>query len=294
MAVKLGRVLTAMVTPFGPGGEVDYEAAENLAKHLVNNGSDGVVVSGTTGESPTLTQKEKLELFRRVKEAVGTAGTVVAGTGNNCTGDSVELTREAEKTGVDACMLVTPYYNKPPQEGLYLHFKSVAESTTLPVILYNVPSRTGLNISAQTVVALAEVENIVAVKDAGGDFGQISEIVKSTPAGFEVFSGQDEWTLPILALGGVGVISVASHVAGPQIREMVEAFEAGSLTRARTLHEQLLPLFRALFITTNPIMVKAAMQIMGHRVGSPRLPLVPATEEQIGVLRRRMEELETQ
>lgn len=292
MPADLGKVLTAMVTPFTEAGQVDYEGAQKLAIHLLQQGSDGVVVSGTTGESPTLTEHEKVELFRHVKRAVGESGKVIAGSGDNCTRDSIELTKKAEEAGVDGCMLVAPYYNKPPQAGLIEHFRKVAGATSLPVIIYNVPSRTAVNIEAQTVVALAEVRNIVAVKEASGDFGQVSEIEKSTPQGFSVLSGQDEWTLPILALGGVGVISVASHVVGVQIRRMIEAFRDGRISEARAIHEGLLPIFKVLFIATNPIMVRAALEQAGHKVGRPRLPLVPATDEQVAKLNREMEKLE--
>ncbi len=288
MKNSLGDVLTAMVTPFKPDLSVDHNAARELAGYLLDQGSDGIVVSGTTGESPTLSAAEKLELFKVVKEAVGERGSVIAGTGNYCTRDSIKLTKEAEAVGVDACMLVTPYYNKPPQNGLYQHFKAIAESTSLPVILYNVPSRTALNLDCATTIALSELPNVAAVKEASGNTEQVAKIVSGTPDDFLVFSGDDEFTLPLLALGGNGVISVAAHVAGNEIKQMVGAFLAGDEKGALGLHLRLLPLFKTLFMTTNPIMVKAALKLKGVNVGGLRLPLIEATADQVERLRRVM------
>jgi 4-hydroxy-tetrahydrodipicolinate synthase len=290
MQCSLGNLLTAMVTPFKPDLSVDYDAARKLAGYLLDEGSDGIVVSGTTGESPTLSFAEKLELFKVVRETVGERGNVVAGTGNYCTQESIELTRQAEAIGVDACMLVTPYYNKPPQPGLYQHFKTIAESTSLPVILYNVPSRTALNMDCATTIALSEVPNIVAVKEASGNTEQIARIVSGTAEDFIVYSGDDEFTLPLMALGGDGVISVAAHVAGKQIRQMVDAFLEGDEKEALRFHLLLLPLFKTLFMTTNPIMVKAALKLKGMEVGGLRLPLIEATGDQIERLRQVMVE----
>ncbi|HDP69204.1 MAG TPA: 4-hydroxy-tetrahydrodipicolinate synthase [Actinobacteria bacterium] len=276
-----GEVLTAMVTPFKEDLSVDYDRAQELALYLLNNGSDGIVVSGTTGESPTLSDEEKVNLFRVVKEAVGKKGFVIAGTGYNCTRESIELTKKAEKIGVDGCMLVTPYYNKPPQEGLYKHFKIVAENTSLPVILYNVPSRTSRNLEADTVIALSEIPNIIGVKEASGDFEQIANIISKTPNDFILYSGDDSATYPILSLGGDGVISVASHVVGDEMKEMTSSYKKGDHKKSLEIHLKLMPIFKALFLTTSPIMIKAALNLKGINVGGLRPPLINASEEQI-------------
>jgi 4-hydroxy-tetrahydrodipicolinate synthase len=291
MEGNFGRVITAMVTPFAGNGSLDYSAAKKLAGYLVDNGSDGIVVSGTTGESPTLSVEEKVKLFETVKEAVGERAKVIAGTGNYCTEESIKLTKEAEKVGVDASMLVVPYYNKPPQDGLYEHFKKIAGNTSLPIILYNVPSRTACNLNAETVISLSKIDNIVAIKEASGNFGQISQIAQKTEPNFYVYSGQDEWTLPMLSLGCQGVISVASHIVGTRLQEMIKAYELGEKEKALEIHLQLLPLFKVLFITTNPIMVKAAVNLIGLNVGKPRLPLVEANVEQINQLKTVMKKL---
>ena len=266
-----------MVTPFDEKGEVDYQQAKKLARALFESGSDGLVVSGTTGESPTLSREEKLRLFAEVKSAVGQG--VVAGTGSNNTRESIELTREAEKVGVDAVLLVVPYYNKPTQEGLYQHFKAIAESTSLPCILYNVPGRTVANLSADTVLRLSEIDNIVGVKEASGNFEQIARIIQDTDADFLVYSGNDGDTLPILALGGYGVISVASHLVGNQIRQMMESFLHGRTIEGGESHRKLLPLIDALFVVANPIPIKYALNHIGFPVGKPRLPLVEPDEK---------------
>jgi 4-hydroxy-tetrahydrodipicolinate synthase len=232
------------------------------------------VVSGTTGESPTLSKEEKLRLFAEVKSALGNRGTVIAGTGNYDTKESQELTKEAEKTGVDACLLVVPYYNRPTQQGLWEHFRAIAQSTTLPCILYNVPSRTVTNLTADTVVKLGQVDNIVGVKEASSNFGQITEIIHRTKEDFLVYSGNDSDTLPILALGGYGVISVASHLVGIQIKEMMEKFIDGQVQESAGIHRHLLPLINALFIVSNPMPVKWALNYVGFSVGKPRLPLI--------------------
>lgn len=285
---SLGNLLTAMVTPFKQDLSVDYDIAKKLALYLLDEGSDGIVVSGTTGESPTLEFNEKVELFRMVKEAVGEKAVVVAGTGTNSTTDSIKLTQAAEKVGVDACMLVTPYYNKPPQNGLYAHFRTVAESTSLPVVIYNVPSRTAQNVEAETTISLSRVPNIIAVKEASGNTDQVARIVSGAEDGFLVYSGDDAFTLPLLALGGVGVISVASHVVGREFKELVDAYHRGDENKAREIHFKLLPLFKGLFMTTNPIMVKAALKLKGLDVGGLRLPLVMATPDQVKILREIM------
>lgn len=268
--VKLGKVLTAMVTPFDQNLAVNYQVSQELANRLIDSGSDGVVVAGTTGESPTLTKAEKINLFKAVVEAIGGKGTVIAGTGSYNTVDSIELTKEAERAGVDGVMLVAPYYNKPSQEGLYQHFKAIAEATSLPVIIYNIPGRTGVNISVDTLLRLAEIENVVAVKEASGNMGQISQICEQAPKSFQVYSGDDALTLPVLSVGGVGIISVAAHIAGRKIKEMVTAYERGEVAKAAQINMELGPLNRALFANTNPIMVKAACNLLGFKVGGLR------------------------
>jgi len=282
---KPGRLLTAMVTPFDAQGEVDYQQAKRLALSLLDSGSDGVVVSGTTGESPTLRWEEKLRLFAEIKSAVADRGVVVAGTGNYDTGESQELTKEAEKIGVDACLLVVPYYNRPTQQGLWEHFKAIAQSTTLPCIIYNVPSRTVTNLAADTLIKLSQIDNIVGVKEASGNFGQIAEIIQGTRKDFLVYSGNDSDTFSILALGGYGVISVASHLIGIQIKDMIEQFLSGKLQEAAKIHRRLLPLVNALFIVSNPIPVKWALNYVGFPVGKPRLPLVEPDEKSADLIK---------
>ncbi len=282
---KLGRLLTAMVTPFNEEGMVDYEQARRLALALLNSGSDGVLIAGTTGESPTLIRQEELRLFSEVKSAVGERGAVIAGTGSNSTAEAIEATREAERIGVDVCLLVVPYYNKPTQEGLYQHFKTIAQSTDLPCILYNVPSRTVTNLSAETVVKLSQIDNIIGVKEASGNLGQISQIISNTRDDFLIWSGNDSDTLPILALGGYGVISVASNLVGNQIREMIDSFTGGKTDKAAEIHRHLLPLVNALFIVSNPIPVKYAVNYVGFNVGKPRLPLTEPDEKTAAIIK---------
>ncbi len=272
-----GRVITAMVTPMDRDLAVDYAKAAALARRLVETGSQGLVVCGTTGESPTLTDEEKVRLFHTVREAVGNRAAVIAGTGTYDTAHSIHLTREAERAGCDGVLLVNPYYNKPSQEGLYRHFRAVAESTRLPVMLYNIQGRTAVNCEPATVARLAEVPNIVAIKEASGSLDQMSQIRKLTPPEFRLYSGDDSLTLPLLAVGGYGVVSVASHLAGREILEMIEAFDAGDVHRARAIHLRLWPLFKVLFITTNSVPVKAALALAGFDAGGVRLPLVDAT-----------------
>ena len=282
-----GEILTAMVTPLKASLAVDYDKAVTLARHLTETGgSDGLVVCGTTGESPTLTTEEKIRLFEVIREAVRGEAFVVAGTGSNNTAATLRLTRAAEAAGVDGIMLVTPYYNKPPQRALYHHFKDVAAATELPVMLYNVPGRTGCNIDPKTVQQLAEVDNIVAVKEASGDLDQVSWLAAKTD--LAVYSGDDSLTLPVLSVGGRGIVSVASHVAGNGIREMIEAYASGKTSVASDIHQRLFPLFKALFITTNPIPVKAALRLTGFDAGSLRLPLVEATDEEVTIIKQAM------
>jgi 4-hydroxy-tetrahydrodipicolinate synthase len=269
-----------MVTPFNEDLTVNYSEVRKLARHLVDSGSDGLVITGTTGESPTLSREEKIEIFRAVVEEVGGKAVVIAGTGCNSTSDTIELTLAAQEVGVDGVMLVAPYYNKPSQEGIFQHFKTVAENTRLPILLYNIPGRTSVNILPDTMARLARIENIVAVKEASGNMDQVSELRRILPDRFDIYSGDDSLTLPILALGGKGVISVASHLVGNSLKEMVNAFSSGNNTLATEIHLKLLPLFKALFITTNPVPVKAALNMSGWQVGRPRPPLVEATAEE--------------
>ena len=279
MMTGLGRLLTAMVTPFDEEGRVDYEQMKRLSLALLNSGSDGLLVSGTTGERPTLTDEEQLKLFAAVKEAVGGRGTVMAGTGSNCTREGVKMTREAERVGVDAILLVVPYYNKPTQEGLFAHFKTIAQSTTLPCILYNVPSRTVTNLAPETVIRLSQIDNIVGIKEASGNLDQIAKIIEGTGEDFVVYSGNDGDTFPILAMGGYGVISVVSHLVGNQMREMIEKLVNGEMSQAAAIHHRLLPLINALFVVSNPIPIKYALNHVGFRVGKPRLPLTEPDEK---------------
>ncbi len=272
---ELGRLITAMVTPFDKKGEVDYDQAKKLALALLKSGSEGVVLAGTTGESPTLLHKEEeITLFKEVKKAVGMKGSIIANTGSNSTAEAVESTQDAEKIGVDACLLVVPYYNKPSQEGLYQHFKTIAESTDLPCILYNIPIRTITGLTADTTIKLSQIPNIIGVKEASGNMDQISRIIKEAKPGFLVWSGNDGDTLPMLALGAYGVISVTSHLAGKQMSEMIYSFVKGDVKRAAELHMQLLPLFTSLFLVSNPQPIKYALNKIGFDVGKPRLPLV--------------------
>lgn len=282
---KPGRLLTAMVTPFDSQGKVDYQQARNLAQALLNSGSDGLVLSGTTGESPTLNFEEKLRLFTEVKSAIAKRGTIVAGTGTYNTRESQELTKEAEKVGVDACILVVPYYNRPPQQGLFEHFNAIARATTLPCILYNVPSRTGTNLAADTVIKLSQIDNIIGVKEASGNLRQIAEIIQGAKGDFLVYSGNDSDTLPILTLGGYGVVSVASHLVGIQIKDMMEKFLNGETQEAASIHRHLLPLINALFVVTNPMPVKYALNYLGFPVGKPRLPLIEPDEKSAKIVR---------
>lgn len=286
-----GSVLTAMVTPMDENLEVDYAKASELALNLIENGSDGVVVAGTTGESPTLSFEEKVKLFEVVKKHVGDKGQVIAGTGSNNTKDSIALTQAAEKVGVDGVMLVTPYYNKPPQTGLYKHFEAIAKNTKLPILLYNVPGRSSINMCCDLIASLAKIDNVVAIKEASGDMDLASEIKTLVPADFLIYSGDDSLTLPILAIGGHGVVSVASHVAGTQIQEMIQNFKSGNVEKAQEMHVNLFPLFKAMFVTANPIPVKAALNLQGFNVGSLRLPLEEASDEHKEVVSSEMSKL---
>ena len=275
---EIGRLITAMITPFDERGQVNYEEAKHLARALIDSGSDGLVVSGTTGESPTLSNDEKLRLFSEVKSAIGDRGAVIAGTGSYNTAESIELSKEAEREGVDGLLLVVPYYNKPPQEGLYQHFKSISSSVHLPCILYNVTSRTSLNMTNETTVRLSDVDNIVGVKEAGSDLDQITRIIRDAREGFRVWSGNDNETFYIMSVGGYGVVSVASHVVGSQIKAMMGMILEGDIESAAAEHRRLLELFKVLFVVSNPIPVKYSVRKAGFDVGAPRLPLVPPDE----------------
>ncbi len=280
------RLLTAMVTPYDEQLQVDLAKAKRLARHLADTGSEGIVVCGTTGESPVLSIEEKLSLFVAVKQEVGDKVEVWAGTGSNNTSASVELTRKASELGIKGIMAVTPYYNKPSQKGLYEHFRAIAEATHLPVMLYNVPGRTGVNLLPETVKKLAEVDNIVAIKEASGNLDQVSQIRVLVPEDFTIYSGDDSLTLPMLAVGASGVVSIASHIAGQRIKEMIDAYFDGKVDKARRLHGELFPLFKGLFITTNPIPLKEALNMMGIDVGGLRLPLTGASESEKDQIRR--------
>ncbi len=280
------KMLTAMVTPYDSDLQVNYSKAGELAQYLVDHGSDGIVVSGTTGESPVLSTSEKLQLFEQIKKQVGSQVEVWAGTGSYNTQETIHLSREAEKIGVDGLLLVVPYYNKPSQEGLYQHYKAIAESVSIPIMLYNIPGRTGVNMVPETVARLAEIDNIVALKESTGMMDQMSMLKKIVPDKVAIYSGDDSLTLPMLALGAVGVVSIASHLIGPQIKLMIDAFARGDIQASRELHNQLFPMFKGLFITTNPVPVKEALNIMGMDVGGVRLPMYCANQGEISQLKQ--------
>ncbi|WP_371497086.1 4-hydroxy-tetrahydrodipicolinate synthase [Kitasatospora sp. NBC_00374] len=279
-----GRVLTAMVTPFTADGALDLDGAQQLAAHLVDAGNDGLVLNGTTGESPTTSDAEKAQLVRAVVEAVGDRAHVITGVGTNDTHHSVELARQAEAAGAHGLLSVTPYYSKPPQEGLYGHNIAVADATGLPVMLYDIPGRTGVPLSHETLVRLGEHPRIVANKDAKGDVGAASWAIARS--GLAWYSGDDILTLPLLSVGAVGVVSVVAHVATAEMRSMIEAFTAGDSAKALAVHQSLLPVFSGMFRTQGVILSKAALNLQGHPAGPLRLPLVSATDDEIAVLRQ--------
>ena len=277
--IEQNKLITAMVTPFNNDGNVDYEASKELAKALVKTGSDGILIGGTTGESPALSNIEKLELFKSVKEAVGDSSDVIAGTTDNNISESIKLSIEAQKLGVDGLLLTVPAYNKPTQEGLLAHFSKIADSIEIPGILYNVPGRTSLNMDAETTIELAKHENIIGIKEASSDISQITKIItKTSGANFKIWSGNDDETYSIMALGGHGVVSVASNIVGLQISKMIGAFLDGNIELASKQHKQLLPLFEALFWVTNPILIKRALNISGFDVGGLRLPMIDSDQ----------------
>jgi len=282
--VRFGRISTAMVTPFDRKGNIDFPKTIKLVNHLITNGTDSLVVAGTTGESPTLSTEEKIALFRQVLKAADGRVPVIAGTGCNNTYASIELTKKAEEIGVDGILLVAPYYNRPNQTGLYEHFYTIAKSTSLPVMLYNIPGRSAVNISPETIIELSKIENIVAVKEASGDLNAMAEIIEGTAEDFHLYSGDDGLALPVMSIGGHGVVSVASHVIGPEMQQMFQLFEEGNHKQAALLHRKLLPLMRGLFHAPSPTPVKTALQMTGFDVGSVRLPLVPLTEPERSAL----------
>lgn len=275
-----GRLITAMCTPFTLKGEIDWSSLEKLIEHLIETGSDAIVVAGTTAESPTLSKEEKLELFRFTLKQVAGRVKVIAGTGSNHTEESIAFTKKAEETGVDGVMVVAPYYNKPSQEGLYQHFRAVAEATSLPVMVYNVPGRTSCNLLPSTAARLAEIPNVVAFKEASGNLSQISELIGLVDSDIAVYSGDDGLTLPILSVGGAGVVSVASHVIGKQMKEMMDAYFAGEVGKAAELHRKYQPVFEGLFMTSSPVPLKYALSEMGIIPPTVRLPLVEMSEEE--------------
>ena len=289
-----GEVLTAMLTPFAADGSLDVKAARSLAAHLVDHGSDGLVVCGTTGESPTLTHDEKIALFENVVEEVGDRAKIIAGTGSYDTAETIELTKEAVATGVDACLVVTPYYSKPPQNGLLAHFRAVADASELPLIIYDIPGRTARRVERPTMVALAQHERIAGVKDAVGDATETASLRADLDAAgvsdFEIYSGDDVLLLPHIAAGAVGIISVCSHIIGPQIKSIFTAWNQGNVSEARRSYIELLPLMTTMMtLTASPIPIKSASAMLGLEVGEPRLPLVPATEDESNSIRSALE-----
>lgn len=288
---KIGRLITAMATPFDKNGAVDFKRTEELVEHLIKNGSDGIVVHGTTGESPTLTHEEEYELYKAVKKAANGRASVIAGTGSNSTETTIRSTKRAQEIGCNAALLVVPYYNKPSQEGLYRHFKAVADNSAIPLILYNIPGRTGINMAPETIAKLSQIKNFIGVKDAAGDVNQTSTIRMLCKDDFIIWSGDDSLTLPMMSVGGYGVISVASHVVGKDIKAMIEAFASGNTKKAQELHIKLMPIFKVLFITSNPAPLKYALSLMGMDCGVPRLPLVEPTEKEKELISKVMKEL---
>lgn len=289
---RFGRMIPAMVTPFDENRELDLKQARALARRLVDGGSDALVINGTTGESPTVFYPQKIKLFEAVVSEVGGEVPIIANVGDNCTADTVDFAQDVQKLGVDGFLLVVPYYNKPPQEGLYQHFKTIAESVDLPCLLYNIPGRCVVNMTAETTLRLAhDVENIVGIKEASGDLDQVAAIVKDAPAGFDVYSGDDSLTYDIMKLGGVGVISTAANVAPDRMKEITTLCAQGNFEEAKKTHDAFLPFMDELFITANPIMVKEALNLIGFSVGGVRLPLVDATPEQSAELAQVMKEV---
>lgn len=275
-----GQLITAMITPFNEENQIDWNGVEKIIEHLIATGSDSIVVVGTTGESPTLSHDEKIELFRFAVDQAKGRVKIIAGTGSNNTAQTVQLTKEAEKCGVDGCLLVVPYYNKPAQAGLYQHFETIANETSLPIMLYNIPGRTGVNMSVETMVQLSKLDNIVAIKESSGDMDQITRLIASVDKSTEVYSGDDYLLLPILSVGGKGVVSVASHLVGKQIKELIEQFKNGNVREATNLNQQLYPIYKGLFITSNPVPVKYALSQKGFCQPYVRAPLAELNEQE--------------
>ena len=285
-----GRLITAMVTPFDENLHVDVKRAVTLGKRLVEEGSTALVVTGTTGEAPTLTSEEKTSLYKALKKVVDVP--IIAGVGTNDTATTIAHAKAAEAVGVDGVLIVTPYYNKPPQDALYAHFKTIAEAVTMPIMLYNVPGRTGCNLLPETVEKLAEIDNIVALKEASSDIVQLSEVVKNTPEDFTIYSGDDVMTLPALSVGAYGVVSVSTHIVGNEMAKMIKDFQKGNVQEATAVHLKLLDLFEKLFITANPIPIKAVLKLLGEDVGGVRQPLIDANEEVVEASKETLEKLE--
>lgn len=279
--MELGRIATAMVTPFSAEGTIDFKKTEKLIEHLIENGTDSLVVSGTTGESPTLTWEEIEELVTFTVKQVNGRIPVIVGTGSNCTQTSIDATKRMEKCGVDGVMLVTPYYNKPDQKGMYRHFSTIANATTLPILLYNIPGRSVVNMLPETTIALSKIDNIVAIKEASGDLEQMAAIIDGTADDFKVYSGDDGLTLPLLAIGGDGIVSVSSHVVGNEMQKMIAAYEEGHVKEAAKMHRKLLPVFHALFSAPNPVPLKYALKEIGIDAGGVRLPLVSLEDTEV-------------
>lgn len=284
-----GRIVTAMVTPFSDNDEVDYDEAIRLGEYLCENGTDTILLSGTTGESPTLTHNEEFRLYKELKLGLKGKNKIIAGTGSNCTRTAIASTIEATKIGVDGILQVVPYYNKPSQEGLYQHFKAVAESTHLPIMLYNIPGRTGKNLEPETAARLADIPNITSIKEAAGDVNQVKQL--KALCDLEIYCGDDALTLDFMENGAGGVVSVASHIVGNEIKQMISLFLEGDQENARKIESTLLPIFEALFIAPNPVPVKAALRNRGFKVGKPRLPLVDLTTDQLKYLRSKLNHL---
>lgn len=283
--MNFGQILTAMVTPFDHNEDIDFPATRNLINYLIANGTQGLVVSGTTGESPTLTDEEKVQLFKFTVEVVNGRVPVIAGTGSYSTKASINLTKQATDAGVDGIMLVVPYYNKPSQEGLYQHFQTIAATTSLPIMLYNIPGRSVVNMSLDTIIRLSEIPNIVAIKEAGGNLDTMSEIISNTCEDFSLYSGDDGLTIPVLSIGGTGVISVASHIIGNEMQAMIAKFNNGNVREGAKDHRRLLPVMKALFAAPNPTPVKTALNLKGVPVGGVRLPMVPLNAEELTTLK---------
>mgnify|MGYP000983001435 CR=1 FL=1 len=287
--IAWGRLITAMVTPFDEDLNIDYEAAVDLAIRLVEEGNTALVITGTTGEAPTLTSEEKIMLYKIIKSNVDVP--IIAGVGTNSTKATIENAKAAVETGVDGLLVVVPYYNKPDQDSLYCHFKEVAESVNVPIMMYNVPGRTGCNMIPETVEKLSKIKNIVALKEAGGNIVQFAEIIRRVPKDFLIYSGDDSMVLPAMAVGAYGVVSVAAHVVGPEMKEMIDAFVSGDMEKAKNIHLRLLNVFKNLFIIANPIPVKAALNMTGTNVGGLRLPLTEAREKILNIIREDLNEL---